>query len=234
MIEDIINLRKKGLSFRKIAEELDSTVGKVQYQWTKYVKSNKKNNDIPIKTETKSKQSPQSSIKKPIDLVPMNLEKLPEQIPISYEDCVTTWLISKNKLFVFWKISSQKEKLVSLYFQKPFEALAKVLRIYDVTSLIFNGSNANDYREISLPENKNSWTFAGMKPNRSYCIEWGVKCNEDQFLPLMRSNAIQIPRTNPSQAGELKKEIDRFLQHKEMAPNWIEHVSTYSYYNKEN
>lgn len=37
MIDEIIKLRRRGLSFRKIASKLDTTVGKVQYQWTKLI-----------------------------------------------------------------------------------------------------------------------------------------------------------------------------------------------------
>ncbi|MHC8522556.1 helix-turn-helix domain-containing protein [Rossellomorea sp. H39__3] len=39
MLEEIIKLREQGVSFRKIAKELDMTVGKVQYQWVKYQKT---------------------------------------------------------------------------------------------------------------------------------------------------------------------------------------------------
>ena len=37
MIEEIIKLRGDGLSFRKIASQLNTTVGRVQYRWNKYV-----------------------------------------------------------------------------------------------------------------------------------------------------------------------------------------------------
>ena len=37
MIKEIIKLREDGLSFRKIASQLNTTVGRVQYRWNKYV-----------------------------------------------------------------------------------------------------------------------------------------------------------------------------------------------------
>ena len=37
MIDEIIKLREDGLSFRKIASELNTTVGRVQYRWNKWV-----------------------------------------------------------------------------------------------------------------------------------------------------------------------------------------------------
>ena len=44
MIEEIIKLREDGLSFRKIASQLNTTVGRVQYRWNKYV-NNQENNE---------------------------------------------------------------------------------------------------------------------------------------------------------------------------------------------
>lgn len=218
-------LRRNGLSFRKIAKELDSTVGKVQYQWTKYMKTQKK------KIENKKEDELEVKDKKPS--IPEKIKQLRNSIPVIEWDEIVALLISPTKVFVYWRLSFNKQHLVTFFYNRTFNNMKKVLRIYDITSIIFNGQNAHQVQEILLPEESNNWILKGMKPNRCYCIEFGVKASEHEFLPLLRSNSIHIPRNSVYQSGELKKEIVQFLESRNAAPNWIEHVSTYSYYEKD-
>jgi uncharacterized protein len=218
MIEEIVKLRRSGLSFRKIAVELNSTVGKVQYQWTKYTRKNLAPLYIGANTEKSN-------------------EKNEKQLPsankfhhVHQEDRLIIWLVSPDKLYSFWRLSDQQKQLISHYFQRSFTSFPQVLRLYDVTSILFNGSNAHEVYEIFLLENKKSWFVKGLKPNRCYCAELGIKLTDRKFLPLLRSNAVHVPRTAVEQAGELVKELEQFQNNKENAPKWVEHVSTYSYY----
>src|SRR4051812_26315522 len=99
MIEEIKKLRRKGLSFRKIATELDTTIGKVQYQWTKYKKNEEQEVEDKDMTIVRIKEENKSTIKKrSVRTRFWNKRKL---IPTEH---LTAWLISKNKLFIFWKL----------------------------------------------------------------------------------------------------------------------------------
>jgi uncharacterized protein len=219
MIDEIKKLRRKGLSFRKIAEELDSTVGKVQYQWKKY----KDNEEIEVSTGEKASKSNETRIR-------THFWKKRILIPTEH---LTAWLIDKNKLFVYWRLLDVKKDLVSSYFDKPFASYQKVLRIYDVTDILFTGSNAHQVKEAKLYEKQGISLLSELQPNRCYITELGVKLSDHEFFPLLRSNAVHIPRTDRKQTGHQKKDNkDHFVKKESLLPNWVEHVSTYSYYEK--
>jgi len=218
MIDEIKKLRRKGLSFRKIAEELDSTVGKVQYQWKKH----KSSEGIEVSTEETASSSNRMR-------VGTHFWKKRILVPTEH---LTAWLIDKNKLFVYWKLLDVKKDLVSSYFDKPFASYEQVLRIYDVTHILFNGSNAHQVQEVKLHKKQGISLLNELQPGRCYMTELGVKLSDREFFPLLRSNAVHIPRTGLKQNGHLKKDKDYFLKKEHLVPNWVEHVSTYSYYEK--
>ena len=222
MIEEIKKLRRKGLSFRKIADELDVTIGKVQYQWKKH----KKNEESEAVHRSEGDEQPKQQYDRILRTRFWTKQKL-----VSFEH-LTAWLIAKNKLFIFWELLEVKKELVSDYFNRPFNSYPKVLKIYDVTHILFNGSNAHHVQEIILKDGQGESLLKELQPNRCYITELGIKRSENEFFPLLRSNAVHIPRTERSKAGNLKKEVDQYLQKKNSLPHWVEHVSTYSYYER--
>jgi uncharacterized protein len=165
MINEIITYRKQGMSFRKIAEILNSTVGKVHYQWVKNVKL--LDNQVVLTEPSKRGSS---------------VHKI---------DCyLEAKLISKHKLFSCWEIAQwQKEQLIS-YFQDDVNLTVIIFRIYDVTDIYFNGLNAHSYYEFQVPIDRKNWTIKGLKPGRSYLTEVGFYVNRNQFFPILRSNTV--------------------------------------------
>ncbi|MBT2687127.1 DUF4912 domain-containing protein [Bacillus sp. ISL-47] len=205
MIDEIIKLRRRGLSFRKIAVELDTTVGKVQYQWTKLVQNKaKRSSDEPFQTSSPN----QGADKKNAPII---------------EDKINITRISAEKIKVYWEISIYKENMVAQYFNRPISSWRKALRIYDVTGVIFDGGNAQSDHEVVLLNQHTEWTFKGLKPNRVYCIEMGVKLTENNFFPLLRSDALYT-----SEMGF--ENISRPQEPIQEAAEWTESVSTYTYY----
>ncbi|PLR76959.1 DUF4912 domain-containing protein [Bacillus sp. V3-13] len=222
MIEEIIKLRRNGLSFRKIALELGSTVGRVQYQWKKYM--NEERNGLRTAVVSGPRQ---------IDIKAGNgFSALRDFAALPAPDELVLWIVSADKVYAFWRLSPFIKNLVEQYFDQDYGDFLTVLRLYDITSIIFNGNNAHGYHEMMVPEDVQNWTFKGLKPNRSYCTELGVKLSGTRFFPLLRSNSVHMPRTSVHQSRELFKEITTFMEKSDSPPNWIEHVSTYSYYEK--
>lgn len=205
MIEDIIKLRRRGLSFRKIARELDTTVGKVQYQWTKLLQNKaKRSSEEPVKNK-------------------LRVECTCEKDDHIEEDTITLTRIADEIVKVEWKVSAYKENMVAHYFKKPIVSWKKALRIYDVTGVIFNGENAQSDHEIVLSEHHTEWIFKGLKPEKVYCIELGFKFSEDCFFPLLRSKALHASNGEYNHLIQPKENIHN-------AAKWSENVSTYTYY----
>ncbi|MBU8879389.1 glycosyltransferase [Bacillus sp. FJAT-29790] len=143
-------------------------------------------------------------------------------------------LISSEKLDVFWKLSSEKKKIIEAYFGEPFSSMVKALRIYDVTSIIFDGGNAHSYQDVILADKHTNWTFKGLKSYRSYCVEYGIMISEYKFFPMLRSTAVHHPLEIRKPQGELQAELESDFQDANHPPIWAERVSTYSYYENVN
>ncbi|WP_423799097.1 DUF4912 domain-containing protein [Neobacillus sp. SAB-20_R2A] len=217
MINEIIELRRKGLSFRKIAVELNTTVGKVQYSWNKWMESENQDNSESLHVQKNMNQEKSSVTSTPQTFVPLKGE-------------LTAKLVTPQKMFLYWDFSETPKKIVRLYFNQPFEELVTVLRVYDVKDIIFNGKNAHHYYEITVPYQNGYWFVKGLTGNRSFIAELGVLLPETGFFPLYRSNCIQTPAAEIPSGNELHQDLLQFKRYEDRPPKWRNHVSTYSYY----
>lgn len=218
MIEEIIKLRGNGLSFRKIASELNTTIGKVQYRWNKWMEENK--NELTNEADRHSSKDPNSS----------DYSISPELIPLKGE--LKAKLVTPHKIILFWDISELPKKIIERFFNQKFEELIMVTRIYDVTDIMFNGKNALHFNEITVPYQSGHWFIKGLAENRRYLAELGVYISGNVFFPLYRSNCIQTPSADLQGMNIFQQEMLQFQRYEEESPKWVEQVSTYSYYVK--
>lgn len=215
MIEEIIKLREDGLSFRKIASQLNTSIGRVQYRWNKYV--NHQENQRNYTGEEKTQ------MEKIILNQPSN-----DYSPIKGE--LQVKLVTPRKVIIYWEVSKIPEKVFSLFYNRSFEDMVHIVRIYDVTDIIFTGKNAYHYYDITVPYNKGHWFIKGLTSNRSYVAELGVKFNDNDFFPVLRSNSVQTPALGNLNGSEIYHSLVHNQQIDHYSPKWIDHVSTYSYY----
>ncbi len=113
-------------------------------------------------------------------------------IPDSYgSDRLVLLSVNPTLVHVFWDLSNQ-----------TYERLAQtgnvVLRLYDVTFIEFNGTNAHRIFEagVHLGICKNYYFHVPM-PNADYLAELGHKTGE-KFAPVLRSNLCRTPSASPS------------------------------------
>ncbi|WP_237563615.1 DUF4912 domain-containing protein [Halalkalibacter okhensis] len=206
LIEEILALRKKGYSFRKIAIELDTTVGKVQYRYQKHRQQQEENKEIDE----------------------MNLTPI---VPSSYErDEITLLPQSPSSIYSFWEISSSLKQTIEHQTRLPWHELTKKLRIYDCTLIEFNGHNAHRFFDISLPEMTNNWVVRGLDPNRTFIFDLGIQTRQGSFLSFLRSNAVDTPRNEKATQGLHIDAVNQWKTGTQDEPQWLEHFSTYSYY----
>lgn len=216
MIEEIIKLREDGLSFRKIASKLNTTVGKVQYRWNKYV-STQENQKEEIPTEEKIEMVEKVSNQPSTDYTPIKGE-------------LQVKLVSPGKVIVYWEASNIPDKVLSLFYKQSISEMVHIVRIYDVTDLIFTGKNAHHFYDITVPYNQGYWFIKGLTANRNYIAELGVKFSDKDFFPLLRSNSVQTPTMGNLNGSEIYHNLVHAQQIDHFSPKWIDHVSTYSYY----
>jgi uncharacterized protein len=216
MIEEIIKLREDGLSFRKIASQLNTTIGRVQYRWNKYIKSQEDNREVDSVEKKAHKEENKIN------------HSTNDYTPITGE--LQVKLVTPRKVIVYWEASSIPNKVFSLFYNKPFEEMVHIVRIYDVTDIIFTGNYAHHYYDITVPYNKGYWFIKGLTANRSYVAELGVRLNDKEFFPVLRSNSVQTPSMGNLNGSEIYKNLVTAQHIDDISPKWIDHVSTYSYY----
>ncbi|UKS64038.1 DUF4912 domain-containing protein [Rossellomorea marisflavi] len=224
MLEEIIRLREQGVSFRKIAKELDMTVGKVQYQWVKYQKTVTVGQ--PDAGFDKSSATP-----KRVGRVRAKKQRPVLKSHPSAELIMT--FSSFTRIYCYWMIPENWLKHTSEQLSVSGEDHPFVLRLYDVTSIAFDGHNQHSHMDTYVPAKENGWFVSGLRENRSYCMDIGWKLEDGTFLAFTRSNVIHTPRTEETQEHHRLQDLHDFEAGRIRTPNWVEHVSTYSYYVKE-
>jgi uncharacterized protein len=212
MINEIIQYRRQGMSFRKIAEKLNSTIGKVHYQWTKNGMDDSNIEEV------------QTLIKE------ITIQSETNNQPQKESDCyLVTQLVSNSKLVSNWKISSWQKELSASYFDSINQEII-IFRLYDVTDIYFDGSNAHSFFEFQLSKAISQWSIKGIKQGRSYLTEIGYKVNSNQFFPILRSNAVHNLLGAIEQMESLTYQHATFNNERLLQPKWTDKVSTYSYY----
>jgi hypothetical protein len=72
------------------------------------------------------------------------------------------------------------------------------VRVYDVTGIQFDGSNAAAYFDQEVYERVGSWYFDFGRPTHSFCADLGLMAPNGRFLTLVRSNRVTMPRDGVS------------------------------------
>jgi uncharacterized protein len=225
LITEIINLKEQGVSFRKIAKELNTTVGKVQYQWVKYQKALKEN-----QVSTALEIMEPEPLKKRVGRASFGrrMPKRRAKNPRATELSIT--FLTSSRIYCYWNISHEWIQHVKDHFKMNPNPQPFVLRLYDITSISFNGHNQHHYSDSYVPFTESDWFVNGLKENRSYCMEIGLRLPSGDFVALTRSNVLHTPRTSHHQEAHSMKELKEYEQGLIKEPKWVEHVSTYSYY----
>lgn len=95
-----------------------------------------------------------------------------------------------RRLFLFWEITGRTyDYIKSEYGQDVFERSRSVIRLHDVTHVIFDGYNSNSYADMSVYLGAPGWYIETPAPNRVYVADLGLVTPEGKFILLARSNA---------------------------------------------
>lgn len=135
---------------------------------------------------------------------------------------------------VYWELASRdleeaQKRLSELgrHGQQP----QAVLKFYDVTRLIFDGTNAHASFEVNIELGAGNWYVHLWSPEKSYCVDLGFRTGEGGFLPIARSNVAETPRAWPSVRTEQTFTLEGACQRVEsvrsaMEPEEIPPLST--------
>jgi hypothetical protein len=98
-------------------------------------------------------------------------------------------------LFAYWELSGETVELLRRHVGGDAFARSKwVLRVLDVTDVVYNGSNAWRQTDVELAPHASSWYVKVWEPGRSYLLQVGIVTPDGRFFSAVNSNAAQMPR----------------------------------------
>ncbi|BDU51299.1 DUF4912 domain-containing protein [Haliovirga abyssi] len=105
-------------------------------------------------------------------------------------------LMPKNPqwAYAYWEISQEVfDKTKQQYGEENIKASKPTIRMYDVTLKEFDGTNANNYFDVELPDGVREWFIGGLNPKATYIADIGLKTSNNEFITLSRSNSVGTP-----------------------------------------
>lgn len=92
---------------------------------------------------------------------------------------------------------------------------ALVLRVYDVSAVLWDGTNHHSHFDIGIEDHAGCWYLELGKPGASFLAEIGLRAPDGRFLALVRSNCVSLPRAEVSDVvdeewmvlGEAEREL---------------------------
>lgn len=148
------------------------------------------------KYETKSAAAPKPA--KPAAVAP-EAEELP---PAYGENRIILLVRDPYWIHVYWEISRDVLLEAKKTLKNDWFDAKSILRVYDVTGIDFDGTNANSYFDVDIGGGTDNWYVNTGVPNRTYCVEIGLLSASGRFVMLARSNKATTPRDAPSEVAD--------------------------------
>jgi len=122
-----------------------------------------------------------------------------QELPAYYDqDKIILQVRDPRWLHAYWELREQTIQGLRNKLGDDFHRAKKVLRVYDVTNVMFNGSNANRFFDIQINDYANSWYVDTAGPGRAWCVDLGLMLADGRFITILRSNVVQTPLDGPS------------------------------------
>ncbi len=133
------------------------------------------------------------------DSGPRRLSSARRQIPWGYgRDRVTAIAVDPDQLFVFWEILDDSIDRGRVELGPAGARATLVLRVYDTSNRIFDGTNAHGFFDQDVQRNDRQWFCRIGKPGSGAHVEMGLRTPDGRFLKVARSGRVDFPRSEPA------------------------------------
>ena len=120
-----------------------------------------------------------------------------DHIPWSYgQDRVTAMAVDPETLYVYWEVTDPALERARAALGGEGGGAWLGLRVYDITGLIFDGTNAHSYFDHGLGRFDRQWFFTVGKPSSSAIVEIGMRAPSGAFARVARSSRVDFPRSS--------------------------------------
>jgi hypothetical protein len=192
---------------KKSKEVLMKTISKAKSKFK--LKGKKKKPALKISAKQASKEAPsfyetaiantKFSHAQDTNFAPVRPAVRPQELPDFYDqDKIILQVRDPRWLHTYWELKEQTIQGLKSKLGDDFYRAKRVLRVYDVTGIIFNGSNANRFFDIQVHDSANSWYVDTAGPGRAWCVDLGLMLADGRFITILRSNVVQTPLDGPS------------------------------------
>ncbi|MBI3893773.1 MAG: DUF4912 domain-containing protein [Candidatus Wallbacteria bacterium] len=118
-----------------------------------------------------------------------------ESIPTIYQSDDRVVLMPRDPqwLYCYWELSEPTMRALQESLDRFGGDL--VVRVHDVTGVVYDGTNGRGHHDIVLPRQaEGSWYFQTLGEDIDHLIEVGIRTSDGKFLAIVRSNTVRTPR----------------------------------------
>ena len=135
---------------------------------------------------------PRSRAPRPVDIDVGDL-------PWGYgENRITAIVRDPDSAYLYWEITDEGIAAARSRLGPGGDRGWCNLRIYDATGRDFDGTNANDYFDLTVDRNDREQYLMIRRPTSSMVAEIGLKTEEGYFQAIARPGRAEFPRNGPS------------------------------------
>ena len=127
-------------------------------------------------------------------------------LPASY-GTTEAYLLARDPawMFLYWEITEKSANQVKeAHGPDVFSKSKAVIRVYDVTGIEFNGSNAHKYYDVPVMLEAGSWYVNAPETGRNYVCDLGLVTPDGKFILLVRTNPVTLPAGRVSEVTDEK------------------------------
>jgi glycosyltransferase involved in cell wall biosynthesis len=113
-------------------------------------------------------------------------------------DQISISMVRPHMGYACWHVSGESVAVLRQQAEDTFHNARMVLRFYDVSDIIFDGTNAHAFFDIEVGGNSGNYYFQINRTGRNYLAEIGFRSGDGLFHPFARSGTAFFDRGRPS------------------------------------
>ncbi|MFH1457609.1 MAG: DUF4912 domain-containing protein [Candidatus Omnitrophota bacterium] len=123
----------------------------------------------------------------------------PADLPCQYDrDRIVLQVRDSRWIHAYWEATGSTMDRLKNEIGDEFYKAQRVLRVYDVSDIVFDGNNAHRFFDIPINEFASNWYINTEGPDRSWCVDLGLLLPSGRFITILRSNTVRTPLEGPS------------------------------------
>ncbi len=101
-------------------------------------------------------------------------------------------------IHAYWDVTSNDIEKAKQRLGDDYGQSQAVLRFYDVTNIIYDGTNAHGFFDVDIDLQAKDWYVDLWSPDKSYFVDLGFNAGDGFFLSLARSSVVKTPCASPA------------------------------------